>query len=189
MNHMMKRIISIAICLLLLPAIALGELTLQIVDDADDPHVIVIQNGSERIIRPDDPPVFLEEEQTSISIGECKNADVIVLFTSEFPTFDGSTWPRYVFYCTDTVPDYASSALYYRTVYACTAANGTITYTAGEQRPASAEFYYVGNANSGKLHYHWCSSVDVMKDSNKIIMFDRDQAVGFGYVPCKRCKP
>ena len=70
MNHMMKRIISIAICLLLLPAIALGELTLKIVDDADDPHVIVIQNGSERIIRPDDPPVFLEEEQTSISIGE-----------------------------------------------------------------------------------------------------------------------
>jgi micrococcal nuclease len=48
---------------------------------------------------------------------------------------------------------------------------------------------YIGNRNSKKFHHHWCSSVDQMKESNKVCLQTRDQAIAEGYVPCKRCNP
>ena len=185
----MKRFILAVLAFALVPVMALADLTMQVMDDPADPRVVVVQDGSETVVRPSDAPVVFKDGRTIISIGACEKADVIVLFSHDLPAFDGALSPRYVFFCTEVAPDYPSLPLYREAVFGCTFSNGTITYIAGEPRPASAERYYVGNANSDKLHYHSCSSVDAMKESNKIIMFDRDQAVSFGFVPCKRCKP
>lgn len=48
---------------------------------------------------------------------------------------------------------------------------------------------YVGNKNSFKFHYDYCSSVSKMKESNKVFIFDRSDAINKAYVPCKICKP
>lgn len=48
---------------------------------------------------------------------------------------------------------------------------------------------YIGNRNSYKFHYTWCSSVDQMKESNKVFFYYRSDATSRGYVPCKRCDP
>ena len=48
---------------------------------------------------------------------------------------------------------------------------------------------YIGNANSKKFHEPSCSSVDDMKEINKVELFSRDDAISRGYVPCKRCDP
>ena len=47
----------------------------------------------------------------------------------------------------------------------------------------------IGNRNSKKLHYADCSSVDDMKDKNKVEFFSRDEAINQGYTPCRRCNP
>jgi peptidoglycan hydrolase-like protein with peptidoglycan-binding domain len=51
------------------------------------------------------------------------------------------------------------------------------------------EVRYIGNRNTGKFHYTWCSSVDQMKSSNKVYLYYRSDATSRGYVPCKRCDP
>lgn len=48
---------------------------------------------------------------------------------------------------------------------------------------------YIGNSNSKKFHISNCSSVDDMKESNKVAFASRDEAIDQGYEPCKRCKP
>lgn len=53
----------------------------------------------------------------------------------------------------------------------------------------SDEVAYIGNRNSKKFHYPSCSSVDAMKESNKVELYSRDEAIGAGYDPCGRCHP
>ena len=48
---------------------------------------------------------------------------------------------------------------------------------------------YVGNRNSRKFHYPWCSSVSDMAEHNKITFGSREEAVYAGYAPCKKCNP
>jgi endonuclease YncB( thermonuclease family) len=48
---------------------------------------------------------------------------------------------------------------------------------------------YIGNANTKKYHYSTCSSVNDMKESNKVALESREDAIRGGYVPCKRCNP
>ena len=48
---------------------------------------------------------------------------------------------------------------------------------------------YIGNGNTYKFHYTWCSSVDQMKESNKVFFYYRSDATSRGYAPCKRCDP
>lgn len=48
---------------------------------------------------------------------------------------------------------------------------------------------YIGNRNTDKFHYTWCSSVDQMKSSNKVYFYYRSDATSRGYVPCQRCDP
>lgn len=48
---------------------------------------------------------------------------------------------------------------------------------------------YIGNRNSHKFHYADCSSVDSMKEKNKVELRSREDAVSAGYIPCKRCNP
>ena len=48
---------------------------------------------------------------------------------------------------------------------------------------------YVGNRNTGKFHYSWCSSVSDIKEKNKVTFSSREEAVAQGYTGCKRCNP
>lgn len=55
---------------------------------------------------------------------------------------------------------------------------------------APANVTYICNTNTGKFHYPNCSSVDQMKESNKLaVTTTRDEVIAQGYVPCKRCNP
>lgn len=55
---------------------------------------------------------------------------------------------------------------------------------------ADNDYVYCLNKKTKKFHYTWCSSVNDMKDSNKIFSNDsREEIISNGYVPCKRCNP
>ena len=47
----------------------------------------------------------------------------------------------------------------------------------------------IGNKNTKKFHLPSCSSIDKMKESNKVRLSGRDEAINSGYVPCQRCCP
>lgn len=53
----------------------------------------------------------------------------------------------------------------------------------------SSETGYVGNRNSLVFHYPDCSSVSTMKETNKVMFGNRQDAVNLGYTPCSRCNP
>ena len=48
---------------------------------------------------------------------------------------------------------------------------------------------YVGNKNTKKFHYEWCSSAKQIKASNRVELSSRAAAINAGYVPCKNCNP
>ena len=48
---------------------------------------------------------------------------------------------------------------------------------------------YIGNLSSHIFHKSTCGSAATMKEENKIIFYERDDAINEGYTPCKRCKP
>lgn len=49
---------------------------------------------------------------------------------------------------------------------------------------------YILNTNTGKFHKPGCSSVDQMKESNKLPYTGlREDVIAQGYSPCGRCKP
>lgn len=58
-----------------------------------------------------------------------------------------------------------------------------------EQEEVINEVNYIGNANSYKFHEIDCPSVDQMKDSNKVFLVSRQEAIDKGFKPCKRCNP
>ena len=55
------------------------------------------------------------------------------------------------------------------------------------ETPVSAN--YIGNKNSKVFHESTCSSVDKMKDKNKVPLSSRDEAISRGFDPCERCHP
>lgn len=58
------------------------------------------------------------------------------------------------------------------------------------QSDSSSGRKYILNTNTKKFHSPGCSSVDKMKEKNKLVSNDsRDTIIAQGYVPCKRCKP
>lgn len=62
--------------------------------------------------------------------------------------------------------------------------------TPAESTPAENTQEYVLNTNTMVFHYPWCSSVNRMKDSNKVFVNDtRDNIINQGYKPCGRCYP
>lgn len=48
---------------------------------------------------------------------------------------------------------------------------------------------YIGNRNSHKFHYFWCTSVNQMKDKNKVGFHFREEAIEQGFIPCNNCNP
>ena len=54
----------------------------------------------------------------------------------------------------------------------------------------SDEVTYIGNKNTKKFHYPYCSSVSDMKEKNKVSLYGtREEAIAQGYSPCGRCHP
>lgn len=61
---------------------------------------------------------------------------------------------------------------------------------AGQDTVAADEVRYIGNKNTKKFHIPTCSSVEDMKESNKVPIYGtRDEAIGQGFSPCSRCQP
>lgn len=59
-----------------------------------------------------------------------------------------------------------------------------------EQTDEVTEVQYIGNRNTKKFHYPYCSSVNDMKESNKVLLYcTRDEVIAQGYSPCSRCSP
>lgn len=57
----------------------------------------------------------------------------------------------------------------------------------GEKNP---ERTYILNTGTKKFHYPDCSSVDAMKEENKLeYTGTRDEVIAMGYTPCGRCHP
>ena len=49
---------------------------------------------------------------------------------------------------------------------------------------------YIANKNTKKFHYPSCSSVQNMKEKNKVYYEGlRDDLISQGYDPCKKCNP
>lgn len=56
--------------------------------------------------------------------------------------------------------------------------------------PVTNSITYVLNKNTKKFHNPSCSSVDTIKDKNREDTGkSRDEVIGMGYVPCKKCNP
>lgn len=56
--------------------------------------------------------------------------------------------------------------------------------------PVAVGSAYVLNKNTKKFHYPSCSSVGDMSPKNRLdVVLSRDEIIGQGYVPCKRCNP
>lgn len=53
--------------------------------------------------------------------------------------------------------------------------------------PVSAN--YIGNKNTGKFHVSSCPEIKKMKESNKVPLSSREEAIAGGYVGCKKCSP
>ena len=62
--------------------------------------------------------------------------------------------------------------------------------SASEGKTIADSNSYVLNKNSMKFHLPDCSSVEKMKESNKIYFGgSRDEVIGMGYAPCSQCNP
>lgn len=48
---------------------------------------------------------------------------------------------------------------------------------------------YIGNSNTKKFHYNWCSSVGQIDATHIVPFTSAQEAVSQGYVACKKCNP
>ena len=99
--------------------------------------------------------------------------------------------------------DYSGTSAYIKTdlllpsaIAAGTAASGAATNVVPIENTKSNKAIngsttnYIANKNTHKFHYPSCNSVSEMKEKNKwYFNGSRDELIGKGYVPCKRCKP
>ncbi len=58
---------------------------------------------------------------------------------------------------------------------------------ASQSAVAQTSGNYIGNKNTKKFHKPTCSSLPA--EHNRVYFDSRDEAVGEGYIPCKRCNP
>lgn len=64
-----------------------------------------------------------------------------------------------------------------------------VTVSPEEESPEEA-VSYICNTNTKKFHYPECSSVKQMKEKNKLpTSATREELIGQGYDPCKKCNP
>lgn len=68
--------------------------------------------------------------------------------------------------------------------------NNSSNKTSSSSSNNEKSYSYVLNKNTDKFHYSWCSSVNQMKEKNKVYFNGtRTEAINKGYAPCKNCNP
>lgn len=68
--------------------------------------------------------------------------------------------------------------------------SSTSSNTIHTEENSVAPMQYIGNKNTKKFHYPECSSVNAMKESNKVFFTcTRDEIISEGFVACQRCNP
>lgn len=82
--------------------------------------------------------------------------------------------------------NYTSSAAAQLEVTAPAAVNNN---TDSANTSPTSEPQYIGNKNSLVFHNPSCSSVDDMKETNKVFFLQRQDAIDQGYKPCGKCNP
>jgi len=50
-------------------------------------------------------------------------------------------------------------------------------------------YSYIGNKNTKKFHFSYCSSAQKINDNNKIYFVSRNNALQSGFIACKVCNP
>jgi len=66
----------------------------------------------------------------------------------------------------------------------------SVVVTKPSQQNNTSKITYIGNKNTKKFHYPDCSSVDQMKETNKVYLTGtREQVIRQGYDSCGRCCP
>ena len=83
------------------------------------------------------------------------------------------------------IPDYATKA----TVngYKQFTSNETKENKPAEENKISNEYY--ANKSTKKFHLNSCSYAENIKSENLYISKSRDELIGNGYEPCKKCNP
>lgn len=74
-----------------------------------------------------------------------------------------------------------------KTVTVTTARNEAIQTNPTEKTPETADYAYIGNANSKKFHRLTCATLP--QEQNRVYFTDRASAVAAGYDPCGNCNP
>ena len=124
------------------------------------------------------------------------------LFESETP-IDGFLW-RYIGEWKDGLPN-GLGTIYYDncSIETGTYVNGVLQQGARyivtglrkeEIKPVtkengSGEVVYIGNKKSMKFHYPDCKSVGATKESNRVELYSREEAIERGFSPCGSCHP
>ena len=60
------------------------------------------------------------------------------------------------------------------------------------QAPPSSSasgYKYIGNSNTKKFHYPWCTWVKRIAPGNRVYFKTKEEAISKSYIPCKVCKP
>ena len=57
-----------------------------------------------------------------------------------------------------------------------------------EPKPA-VQATYVGNKDTKRFHYDWCSYAKKIKKTYRVKLSSHEAAINDGYVPCRICKP
>lgn len=71
--------------------------------------------------------------------------------------------------------------------YATTEPTETEEPTRPYTQPTQPKIKYIGNVNTHKFHYTWCSYLPYKR--NQTYFYSRSAAIYYGYVPCKHCNP
>ena len=58
---------------------------------------------------------------------------------------------------------------------------------AADVTPVPEDITFIGNMNSGVLHYTWCPSVEKMKEHNKVFFREPLEEISDIYHPCGIC--
>ncbi len=123
------------------------------------------------------------------------------VFVSEIPV-EGELW-HYIGQWQDGFPE-GEGAIYFENgnMQKGTFSKGILisglNYTVGSlaAMPVQAESpnedtgtAYIGNKKSMKFHYPTCRSVATMKESNKVELSSREEAIERHFIPCQDCNP
>ncbi len=158
------------------------ETTLELIE------IVTLDNSTESIPTAEEPT--FTDDDTAMTENKIIATEVTDTTTQATTKYTEATKETYTTVDTETYTTEAATAT--------TAHNTEPTYiqattVATERTTTSSENSgrdYVINTNTGKFHYPSCSSVkDISPENRWDYSGTREDIIGMGYVPCKRCDP